>query len=327
MHKLAFGLVKTLILILLAALNALAHAEEEKMYRTDLESNKGWFAVSPDGRQLVFTTNKLSHGLRLIDLKTGNIKTLPVDNGRNFGFPSWSPDGKWIVLVSAEVIDGHYSLNNMEIVLLEVGSWQRRTIAAGDGVKNSPFFSVDGNAVLYFKGQKRESGKTPAARYELYSIDLASGREIQLTNEEFYQASKGNDDGRTVLLSATPNFNKRQKDALGVESRNALFLYDKANGSISNISVDQSSGIFDFTKPKRDKAGNLYFVSAKAPPGGGNYIWFLMRATSEGKQPIVLTSMQISMSFDIARNTGEIFVMDRAGEELIFRRLTIQAAH
>jgi hypothetical protein len=130
-----------------------------------------------------------------------------------------------------------------------------------------------------------------------------------------------------VLFSATPNFSRRLKDAFGVESRNSIFLYDKATSSVSNVLIDQSSGIFDFYYPRRDKAGNLYFIAAKNQSNGGNYQWFLIRALANGKQVEVLANLPPSMKFDFARNTGEIYVADKFGDELIFRRLATLAAH
>lgn len=300
---------------------------EEKVFRTGLEAKKGRFAVSPDGRQIVFETDRIAHGLRLLNLNSGEIRVLPSEAGRTFGFPGWSPDGKQLAVVSAPVRDSRYVIDDIQIVLLDATTWRSRAIASGEGVKFFPFFSADGKTVYYFKGKKRESGKTVASRYDLFAIDLASGREEKLTDQEFFLAAKGNDDGNTILFSATPNFNKKVKDAFGEESRNALFRYGKISGNIALTEIDQSSGIFNFFTPQRDKAGNLFFVTAKVRPGGGNYLWFLVRSTPDGKSPAFLTQLPISMGFDIARNTGEIYVMDKQGEEIIFRKLPVLADH
>jgi len=264
--------------------------------------------------------------LRLLDLGSGQITVLPEEKGRTFGSTDWSPDGKWIAVVSAAVKERYYQLDAMEIVLLEVGSWQKRRIAVDESFKSSPFFSADGKTVYYFKGKIRTSGKTPASRYDLYAVDLAGGMETRLTHEEFYAAAKGDETNATVLFSATPNFDKRFKDAQGKESRDALFSLDKVTGRLSHLPIDQRSGIFNFSDPLRDWAGNLYFIAAKVR-AGGNYLWFLVRANGDGTQAEVLTELPISMEFDIAGNTGEIYVMDKEGKELIFRRLAVLAAH
>lgn len=308
---------------LLSAFGTLVFAESEIMYRTGLEAKKGWFAVSPDGRQLVLATDQRKHGLRLLDLRSGAVTVIPEVEGRYFGFPSWSPDGKQLAVVSLQVTNNHYSLDGMEIELIDVGTWKRESIAAGDGVKGSPFFSADGKTVYYSKGKKRESGKTPASHLDLYGIELASGRETQLTFEKYYQFGTGDDDATSVLFSAT----SPDKDAFGVTTRNALIRYDKATKLLSLINIDQSSGIFDFYQPIRDRMGNLYFIAAKEKPRGGNYLWFLIRANSAGRQIEIIDSLLISMPFSIAKKTGEIYVMDKIKNELIIRRLPTRAEY
>lgn len=318
---------KVLVLVLVSISSAVAYAEAGKMYHTGLVATKGYFSVSPDGRYLIFNTNLLAHGLRLLDLGNGKITILPTETGRNYGFPSWSPDGRQVAVVSAIVRDNRYIYEDMQITLLDATTWKQRTIAADEGVKFFPFFSEDGKTLYYFKGKKRESGKTIASRYDLFAIDLASGHEKKLTDEEFYQAGKGDDDGKTVLFQALPNYQRKIKDALDRESTSALFLYNKLTGSVSPIWIDQSSGIFELTRPLRDKAGNLFFVAAKVRPGSGRFLWFLMSSTGNGNNPLVLTELPIGLGFDIVKNTGEIYVMDKDGEELIIRKLATPAAH
>jgi len=314
--------VRLLILILVSINCSMAH-EGEKMYRTGLEASKGWFAISPDGYLIVFETGLMAHGLRLLDLRTREISIIPVQTGRIYRSPSWSPDGKHVAVVSATVQDNREVVGDRQIVLLDKGTWLPRIISPNEGFKTSPFFSEDGKTIYYFNGKKRESGKTPASRYDLHAVDLVSLQETQLTHEEFYQACDGDEKGRNVLFSAT----SKTTDAFGKKSRNALFLYDKAGGGISQIQVDQSSGIFDFSCPHRDMAGNLYFEASKARADGGNYLSYLIRSSHDGRAIEYLAQMPINLGFDIARNTGAIFALGTDGEELIFQRLTAKAAH
>lgn len=305
-----------------------AYAAGEKTYRTGLEAKRGHVSVSPDGRYLIFDTDRLAHGLRLLNLSNGTIGIIPPEAGRTFGFPSWSPDGRQVAVVSAVVRDNRYIVENMQIAVLDTTTWQHRVIVASEGVKFSPFFSADGKTVYYFNGKKRESGKTVASRYDLFAIDLASGRERRLTNEEFYQAEKGDENSKSVLFMAVGGKRYKEiKDAFGKWGGNTLYLYDRQNGNAVPISMDQSSGIFNFSEPQRDKAGNLYFIAAKKRPGGGNFLWFLFKSTGDGKNPLILSELPISFGFDIAKNTGEIYVMDKIGEEMIIRKLATTAVH
>lgn len=322
-------LVVVLLSMLWVSISLAAVDEEGKTYRTGLEAKKGRFSVSPDGRRLIFTTDSLAHGLRLIDLNSGNTTIIQEQIGRSFGFPSWSPDGQQIAVVSAAVRNNLYDVGDMEIVLIDTSTWKHRTIAAGDGVKFSPSFSKNGRTVYYLKGKKREGGKTVASRYDFHAIDLASGQEVKLTNEEFYEASAASDDGQFLLFDAVGGkrfFEPRDAFALAMAT---LFAYDKLKGSITPLKIDQSGGFFDFNSPRRDRAGSLYFVATYTPKGGpygGPYRWFLVKADPEGKNLLPLTGLPIGLGFDIVQNTGEIYVMDKSGPEIIFRKLGVKAA-
>lgn len=315
------------LMFCISAFCLIAQADGVTVFRTGLEANRARIAVSPDGKNILFDTDQLAHGLRLLTVTTGEVRIVEPETGRTIGFPSWSSDGPLVAVVSAAVIGGYYSTDDMRILVFDSISWNFRSIALGEGVKFSPFFSHDGKAVYYFKGKKRESGKTPASRYDLFVADLESGQESRLTQEEFFAVGKGDDAPDSVLFNATPNFNKRFTDELGEDGRSALFFFHKATKAVVPIKIDQGLGNFNFSRPKRDRAGNLYFISAKARPGGGHYLWYLVRSNKTGNRPELLTELPISMEFDIARKTGDIYVMDKDGKELIIRKLPAKAAY
>ena len=290
---------RAMLWIVCATFALAAVAAEDNLFRIGLSGKRGMLAVAPDGGRLLFTTDSLAHGLRVLDLHTGKIDVIQAEAGRFWEMPNWSHDGKQVVAISTAVRNGYHIVGDMQVILIDPATWRHRTITVGEGVKNLPFFSADGNRVYYFKGVKRESGKTPASRFDLYSIDLATGQERQLTH----------------IFSATPNAAKSMKDAFGKESRNALFHLQA--GKLNPIAVDQRNGVFDFYKPQRDKKGNLHFIAAKERSGGGHFLWFLVRSGPDGSKPMTLTELPISMGFGI----------DRAGDEIVFRRLDGLAAN
>lgn len=301
----------------------------ETRYRTGLQAERGRLAVSPDGRRIAFTTDRLAHGMRLLDTESGVITQIPTQPGRNLGFPSWSPDGKMLVAVSADTHTGYYGLDGMRIVLLDTRTWEERIILSGDGVKFDPFFSADGKTIYYFKGMKRKEGKTAASRFDLFSVGIENKQEHQLTNEEYYEISAGDEDGEVVVFKATAGKNSREeRGANGLVGRwPTLLVFDKATSALSTIRVEPNVALFNFSAPKRDKGGSLYFIAASLRRGGGPYEWYLVRSTSDGRSPQILCELPISMEFSIARNTGAIFVMDRDGTEIILRKLDITAVH
>lgn len=326
------GLIKgTLLLgwIMLHPLEGLAIGKGEKVYHTGLSAKSSSFTVSPNGRYLLFNTNHLAHGLRLIDLQSGRITQVPGAPGRFWEMPSWSRDGQQIVAVSTAVREGNYIIGDMQLILIDPRTWRQRTISRGEGVKIFPFFSADGKAVYYFKGQKRERGATPASRYDLYVVDLASGSETRLTHEVIYQVDRGDEDGWSVLFMADGLTRLPSKDphsTLGWDQA-AMYLYDHRSKQLRLLNVDQGSGFFDFSSPVRDRAGNLYFKSAKDRPGGGRFLWFLYRSDPQGQHPVKLAALEIDSDIAIAWATGEIYVSGTADGKVLFRRLAVRAAH
>ena len=143
-----------------------------------------------------------------------------------------------------------------------------------------------------------------------------------------------------------PKLLDHYRDA-GTKTQNAIFQYSKTDQRLIPVGIDQSVGLsnihslarnlvdamlqpnalMEIRSPIRDKAGNLYFVAAKLPPGSGRYQWFVFRANDANKPPIPLTELPIGLGFDLARQTGEIYVMDKQGDEIIFRRLRALANH
>ena len=90
------------------------------------------------------------------------ITVLPEEKGRTLRSPDWSPDGKWIAVVSAAVKkEGYYQLEAMEIVLLEVGSWQRRRIAVDRRLQVFPVLFSGWQDGLLLQGQDSSERANP----------------------------------------------------------------------------------------------------------------------------------------------------------------------
>lgn len=324
-------LVYPLVTILCAFAITVASTQTlaETIYRTGLQAERGRLAVSPDGKRLVFATDRLAHGVRLLDTSSGRISLIPNPSGRDMGFPDWSPDGKRLVVVSAGIRNGRGDYDDMRISLLDPATGNEETLIGGEGVKFDPFFSIDGKTIYYFKGKRRKEGKTPGSRYDLFAIDIASKTESQLTHEEYYGISAGDDDGNSIVFKGEAGKTlPKERDFHGfLGYQPTLLTFNKMTIALSVIQPDRNSGLFNFSMPKRDKAGSLYFIAAKRRPGGGDYLWYLARSAADGSAAITLTELPISMRFDMARSTGAIFVMDRDGAEIILRKLDVTAAH
>lgn len=299
---------------------------EETIIRTGMKGKAGrsidW-DVSPDGAYILFNTGKTTDGLLLLDVKKQQVSRIPGESGRFWEMAAWSHDGKQVVAISTAIRDGYYQVGQQEVVLLDPRDWRHRKLAATEGVNIFPFFSADGKTVYYFKGQKRDSGATPASRFDLYAYDLAADRETCLTHEKIYQVGRGHDDGQTIMFSAygiqrMPSINpnsRRQQEQQGI------YVFDKVSRQLRHFEVDQKGGFFNLYLGGKDAAQNIYFTAAKLPPGGGRYVWSIYRCNPKGRACTMLSDSQIGSDVNIAAKTNDVFFSAVQNDEIVFRRL------
>lgn len=349
-----------LVLGIFLGLFVLMQVQAETVYPTGLKANKGYLAVSPDGEKVVFETTYFSHGLRLLDTKTKTISVIPQNAGRTLIHPRWSPNGSRIVLVSAAIENDYLNLDDMKIVLLDTKNWNEKIISASQGVNIFPFFSQDGKQVYYFKGKKREEGKTPATDYDLYSIDLDSYQETRLTYKEFHQVNRGDDNGHNIVITGEKMKLEKQKQKrspivsllempfqyfikeiitimnIFIEHKKSdghknsynefleslswekLYRIEKKTKAISMIDVHDPENFFEFCSPRYRRSKEIYFISKRKSLQSG---WFLSKADQDGSNPKVLQELSIVGGFDIAQETGDIFIIDKIGEEIVIKKL------
>lgn len=130
--------------------------------------------VSPDGRRIVYTTNKAgTRAIFIADLdgnqKVSNVRPLaPVAFTEQVFTPRWSPDGKHVAYSSWR--RGGYR----DIVYVDVEHGVSRRITNDRAVDGNPSFSADGRWLFF------HSDRTGIAN--LYAYELASGRLRQVTN-------------------------------------------------------------------------------------------------------------------------------------------------
>ena len=307
-----------------------ALSAEERFYKTGIHALPQYFSVSPSGEYLVFDTKQPLGGMRLLNLRTGVVGNVPAENERMWGMGNLSLDGKRMVAVSTGMRYGKVHLDDMKLIIVDLRDWSWQEISrAGDGVKITPFFSPDGEEVYYFKGVARTEGATPAAKYDLYVIHLATRKEERLTDSRFYQATVGDvsSGNKTVF------FGRVGGEILGVEVDNSSDLRVRDSGIVAvDIRTKQVrlATQFDLARfveiysPKLDGIGRMYFAGITQAPKSP-FVFSVFRYDDKSKTPQRLADFSNWSSFDIAKRSGDIYVSDTRDGEVVFRRLAISA--
>jgi len=126
-------------------------------------------AASPDGRQVVFTSNRPNGGtvfrLWRMDIDGGNLIQLTAGNGY---MPHVSPDGRWVVYVSWSAAEGMASLWKVSI---DGGEPTRLT----DYPSSEPSYSPDGQWIACYA--KADPAKPNDWHYSI--IPAAGGRPVR----------------------------------------------------------------------------------------------------------------------------------------------------
>ena len=126
---------------------AAASAEEALLggTRSD-DSYNAQISFYPDARSFVFTGNAGSGVYRLYEGKLGGVPSRALTTqSKEDGHPAVSPDGRWLVYVSARAGIG-------KLFLRDLTSGVERQLTAGDKVDLYPAWSPDSRLVAYTSG-------------------------------------------------------------------------------------------------------------------------------------------------------------------------------
>jgi hypothetical protein len=99
----------------------------------------------------------------------------------------YSFDGKHIVLSTIPKGPSGLDLSNMQLLMMDPNGENKRLITNSIGPKIYPSFSHSGDKIIYAKaGNIREHGRTPAADYDIFEVDIKNGYETRLTWFKFF---------------------------------------------------------------------------------------------------------------------------------------------
>ena len=131
-------------------------------------------AFSPDGNQIVFRSERNSGGIYVMGATAENVRRIS-DVGYH---PSWSPDGKKIVVSERASI--HHTLHtipNSSLWTVDVESGNKQPLdTKGDAIM--PSWSPNGQRIAYWFVQAGKTG-------EIATVPAAGGEPVVVTNDAF----------------------------------------------------------------------------------------------------------------------------------------------
>ncbi len=182
-------------------------------------------SFSHDGKSVVFDRCREGNcQIQVYNLETGELAAYQSPKGERWTMGKYSYDGKKITfsvipfkspnglklvdtissVIKGEMID----LNNMQIAVMDADGKNFRKVTAGPGAKLYPAFSHDGKKILYAcAAYIRKKGKTPAAQYDAWEVNLGTGEQTQLTFFKYFYMSNLTyfpDDERFIYYGELP---------------------------------------------------------------------------------------------------------------------------
>jgi Tol biopolymer transport system component len=144
---------------------------------------------SPDSKKILFDRRSAddSNRIHVYNLETGELAAYQSPKREKWFHARYSFDGKRIVFIVSSEEDPL----NLQIAVMDPGGKNVRKITNTTGLKFSPSFSHSGRKIIFAHPDViRKSGRTPAADYDVYEVDMETGRETRLTYFKFFGMSK-----------------------------------------------------------------------------------------------------------------------------------------
>jgi len=177
----------------------------------DVKDSISNLSFNHDGKKVVFDRCRDgSCQIQVYDLENGELAAYQSPKNERWTMGKYSYDGKRITF-SVIPIDskGNLNLGEMQIAVMDADGKNYRKVTTGQGAKLYPTFSHSGKKILYACAARiREKGKTPAADYDAWEVNLETGKQTQLTFFEYFYMSNLTyfpDDERFVYYGELPS--------------------------------------------------------------------------------------------------------------------------
>lgn len=168
-------------------------------------------SFAPDGKKVLLDRcHKIGCQIQVYNLETGELVAYKSPLMERWTMGKYSDDGKRITFSVIPIkITGGLDLGGMQIAVMDANGKNFKKVTTGPGAKLYPIFSHNGKKILYAcAAYIREKGKTSAADYDAWEVNLETGEQTRLTFFEYFYM--GNltyfpDNERFIYYGELPN--------------------------------------------------------------------------------------------------------------------------
>lgn len=178
-----WGVMAIILTVLMISTGGWATVQADKI-KDELDN----LSFSHDGKKVFFDRCRdKTCQIQVYDLATGELSAYQSPSNERWTMARMSDDGKKIVFSVIPRGEKYLELGGMQITVMDLDGRNMKRITSGPGAKIYPTFSHSGRKVLYARaGRIRESGRTPAADFDAWEVDLDTGKEKQLTHYKYF---------------------------------------------------------------------------------------------------------------------------------------------
>ena len=177
----------------------------------DVKDSISNLSFNHDGKKVVFDRCRgESCQIQVYDLETGELAAYQSPKNERWTMGKYSDDGKKITFSVIPVsFTGSLDLGQMQIAVMDADGKNHKKVTTGPGAKLYPTFSHNGKKILYACAARiREQGRTPAAQYDAWEVNLETGEQTQLTYFKYFYMGNLNyfpDDERFIYYGELPD--------------------------------------------------------------------------------------------------------------------------